>query len=96
MNLLNYLLEQTHRWTFVFPQQRTLQRAIALAFGILCGMGKRTVTRAISFHGNTQKDWSADYKSLLPLSVGTTGLIQSHYRASHCRAEALGHCREHR
>ena len=62
MNLLNYLLEQTHRWTFVFPQPRTLQRAIALAFGILCGMGKRTVTRAISFHGNTQKDWSADYK----------------------------------
>jgi hypothetical protein len=62
MNLLNYLLEQTNRWTFVFPQQRTLQRAIALAFGILCGMGKRTVTRAISFHGNTQKDWSADYK----------------------------------
>ena len=38
------------------------QRAIALAFGILCGVGKRTLTRAISFHGNTQKDWSADYK----------------------------------
>jgi hypothetical protein len=25
-------------------------------------VGKRTLTRAISFHGNTQKDWSADYK----------------------------------
>jgi hypothetical protein len=62
MNLLNYLLEQTAQWASVFPQNRTLQRAIALAFGIVCGVGKRTVTRAIGFHGNTQKDWSADYK----------------------------------
>ena len=62
MNLLNYLLAQTARWASVFPQDRTLQRAIALAFGIVCGVGKRTVTRAIGFHGNTQKDWSADYK----------------------------------
>lgn len=62
MNLLSYLLEQTARWNFVFPQQRSLNRAITLAFGILCGVGRRTVTRAISFAGNTQKDWSADYK----------------------------------
>ena len=62
MNLVNYLLKQTARWTFVFPQERSLQRAIALAFGILCGVGRRTLTRAISFQGNTQKDWSADYK----------------------------------
>ena len=56
MNLLTYLLEQTDRWKFVFPQTRTLQRAIAMAFGLLCGMGRRTVTRAIGFQGNTQKD----------------------------------------
>ncbi len=62
MNLLSYLLKQTTRWAFVFPQPRSLQRAITLAFGILCGVGKRTLTRAISFAGNTQKDWSADYK----------------------------------
>jgi len=62
MSLLTYLLEQTARWNFVFPQQRSLQRAITLAFGILCGVGRRTLTRAISFAGNTQKDWSADYK----------------------------------
>lgn len=62
MNLLTCLKEQTERWKFVFPQQRSLQRAIALAFGILCGVGRRTLTRAISFQGNTQKDWSADYK----------------------------------
>jgi hypothetical protein len=62
MNLLTYLLKQTARWNFVFPQERSLHRAITLAFGILCGVGRRTLTRAISFAGNTQKDWSADYK----------------------------------
>jgi hypothetical protein len=62
MNLLTYLLATTARWAFVFPQERSLRRGITLAFGILCGVGRRTVTRAISFQGNTQKDWSADYK----------------------------------
>jgi hypothetical protein len=62
MNLLTYLLKATQRWSWVFPQERSLQRAITLAFGILCGVGRRTLTRAISFQGNTQKDWSADYK----------------------------------
>ena len=62
MNLLTSLLEQTARWHFVFPQHRTLQRALTLAFGILCGVGRRTLTRAICLAGNAQKDWSADYK----------------------------------
>src|SRR5688572_15955501 len=62
MNLLDFLLKETARWEMVFSQARTLQRAVALGFGILCGLGKRTITRAISFQGNTQKDWSADYK----------------------------------
>lgn len=62
MNLLTCLLKQTARWNFVFPQERSLQRAITLAFGILCGVGRRTLTRAICFAGNAQKDWSADYK----------------------------------
>ena len=62
MNLLHYLLAQVQQWASVFPQARSQQRALALAFGLLCGVGKRTLTRAISFQGNTQKDWSADYK----------------------------------
>jgi hypothetical protein len=62
MKLLDYLLEQTQRWKGVFAQDRSLARALALAFGILCGVGRRTLTRAICFQGNTQKDWSADYK----------------------------------
>ena len=63
MNLLNWLLKfTTAGWENIFAQERSLDRAIALAFGILCGVGKRTITRAITFHGNGQKDWSADYK----------------------------------
>ena len=62
MKLLDALLKSTEPWPSVFAQARTQQRASTLAFGILCGVGKRTLTRAISFHGNTQKDWSADYK----------------------------------
>ncbi len=62
MNLLTYLLKATQRWSWVFPQERSLQRAMTLAFGLLCGVGRRTLTRAIALQGNTQKDWSADYK----------------------------------
>ena len=62
MKLLTYLLAATEGWSRVFAQQRSLQRALTLAFGILCGVGRRTITRAIALQGNTQKDWSADYK----------------------------------
>lgn len=62
MNLVDFLTKGMALWSDVFPQQRSFQRTIALAFGILCGVGKRTITRSIAFHGNTQKDWSADYK----------------------------------
>lgn len=54
MNLLTYLLAHTARWALVFPQARRWQRAIALAFGILCGVGRRPLTRAICFQGHTR------------------------------------------
>jgi hypothetical protein len=62
MNLVQCLSKHLNSWAGVLPQQRSLERTIALGVGILCGVGKRTITRAIGFHGNTQKDWSADYK----------------------------------
>lgn len=62
MNLPDFLLQHLALWTELFPQQRSLHRAITVAFGLLCGVGKRTITRSIGFQGNTQKDWSADYK----------------------------------
>jgi hypothetical protein len=39
MKLLDYLLQQTQDWKRVFAQERSLARALALAFGILCGVG---------------------------------------------------------
>lgn len=62
MNLAQCLQNHLASWAPVLPQRRSLDRTIALGMGILCGVGKRTITRAIGFHGNTQKDWSADYK----------------------------------
>jgi len=62
MNLVQCLTTHLNSWAGVLPQQRSLGRTIALGVGLLCGVGKRTITRAIGFHDNTQKDWSADYK----------------------------------
>ena len=49
-------------WKHVFAQTRTHQRALALALGLLCGVGRRTVTGAIGFLGQEQRDWSANYR----------------------------------
>jgi hypothetical protein len=60
--LLEKLLELLESWAPAFPQRRTCGRAIALALGLLCGLGRRTLTRAICFHQRQHQDWSADYK----------------------------------
>lgn len=52
----------TQEWKNVFPQERTLVRARNLAFGMLCGVGRRTITRSLCFQGRDQEEWSADYK----------------------------------
>jgi len=62
MRLIDCLIEHLQSWADMLPQQRSLDRIISMGIGLLCGAGKRTITRAIGFHGNTQKDWSADYK----------------------------------
>ena len=60
--LLEHLLHLLGSWAPVFRQKRTCERAIALALGLLCGLGRRTVTRAIGFNNRQHLDWSADYK----------------------------------
>jgi hypothetical protein len=62
MSLLDQLLELLEGWKPVFAQQRTCMRAVAVGLGLLCGVGRRTVTRSICFRGREQVDWSADYK----------------------------------
>ena len=60
--LLEKLLDLLEGWAPAFRQQRSHGRAIALALGLLCGLGRRTVTRAICFNNRQHQDWSADYK----------------------------------
>jgi hypothetical protein len=50
------------RWDRAFIQGRVHQRAVALALGLLCGVGRRTITRALGFLDKEQQDWSADYR----------------------------------
>lgn len=60
--LLENFLSLLEGWAPAFRQQRTCTRAIALALGLLCGLGRRTLTRAICFNHRQHRDWGADYK----------------------------------
>lgn len=56
---LRALIAQHPDW-----HRTALSRHLCEIWGWRNGVGRRTLTRDISFHGNTQKDWSADYKVL--------------------------------
>ena len=63
MLFLERLLDDLFRtWAPVFAQDRSGSRAVKLGIGLLLGVGKRTITRSLCFHGEEQEDWSADYK----------------------------------
>ena len=62
MSLLRQFRRITEGWADAFTQPRTAIRACALAGGLLCGVGRRTITRALGFLGKEQVDWSADYR----------------------------------
>lgn len=56
------LRELMGAWSGVFRQQRTFHRATEVLVGLLCALGRRTVTKSLVFRGRTQCDWSADYR----------------------------------
>lgn len=60
--LLHALSERLQCWKEVFPQERTHDRATALALGLLCGVGQRTLTRALGFLGWQDQDWTTNYR----------------------------------
>jgi hypothetical protein len=62
MFLKHFLEDLSEHWNPVFAQKRSASRALTLALGLLLGMGRRTITRALCFYGKDQVDWSADYK----------------------------------
>jgi hypothetical protein len=49
-------------WGSVFPQRRTLRRAVEHALAQPCCFGRRTISRTICALDRHQQDWSADYK----------------------------------
>lgn len=55
-------LEIASDWIKLFPQPRSFHRALAMAVGILCGIGRGTTSRAILALGKKDQDWSADYR----------------------------------
>jgi hypothetical protein len=51
MSLLSEFLAITEDWRGVFPQERTLQRAVRQALGSLVCLGRRCLTRIIWTNG---------------------------------------------
>lgn len=60
--LLKCFVERLALWAGVFPQKRTHERAVALTLGLVCGLGRRTITRALGFLGWQDKDWTTNYR----------------------------------
>lgn len=49
-------------WRPCFSRARTFERAVAMAFGLLCGIGRATTSRAIQALGRQGRDWTGDYR----------------------------------
>ena len=63
MSLLDQLLSTIKdACAYVFVQRRMRIRAGELMLGLLCAMGRRTISRSICTLGRQDRDWSADYK----------------------------------
>lgn len=60
--LLKCFLARLELWAGIFPQERTHRRAVALTLGLVCGLGRRTITRALCFLGWQDKDWATSYR----------------------------------
>ena len=59
--LLKHFQQIILAWQDAFGQQRTVFHAFKLAVGLICALGRRTISRSIFFFGEQHKDWSADY-----------------------------------
>jgi hypothetical protein len=62
MKLINAFDELVSNWRPCFKQERTFQRARALAYASLFTYGRHTITRLICSKNEQQQDCSADYK----------------------------------
>jgi hypothetical protein len=60
-SLLACFLDIVAAWEPVFPQRRTLRRAVRQALGSLVCLGRRCLSRIIWTNGGQQRSWSAEY-----------------------------------
>ena len=60
--LLRTWLDILAGWRPAFRQQRSFDRALRQALGVLTTLGRRTLSRLIASQGRQQQDWSADYR----------------------------------
>ncbi len=61
MTLLAAFLNITADWRPIFPQSRTLRRAVRQSLGSLVCLGRRCLSRIIWTNGGHQRSWSAEY-----------------------------------
>ncbi len=61
MTLLAAFLDITAEWSAVFPQARTLRRAVRQSLGSLVCLGRRCLSRIIWTNGGQHRSWSAEY-----------------------------------
>ncbi len=61
MTLLQALIDILGDWRSVFPQQRSCNRAMRQAVGLLVCLGRRTLSRVIWTNGGQQRSWGAEY-----------------------------------
>jgi hypothetical protein len=61
--LLHHMVDLGQKsYAGAFAQQRSRIRAMELSLGMLCALGRRTLSRSICAVGRQGQDWSADYK----------------------------------
>lgn len=60
--LIGVFFRITNQWYSVLPQSRTLNRALFLSISLICALGRKTITRAISAGGKDQVDWTMFYR----------------------------------
>jgi hypothetical protein len=60
--LLGVFFRITNQWYSVLPQTRTLNNALFLSISLICALGRKTITRAISAGGKDQLDWTLFYR----------------------------------
>jgi hypothetical protein len=75
--LLDRFESLLQRWRTAFPQGRTFDHAVRLAFGFVTTWGRRTVSRALCTTSDQFQDWSAAYRFFSRAPWNPADLFQS-------------------